>query len=394
MNQKTSIPTAALQDHLRAVVAASPGVQGVVAGLTDASETTFLGAAGVRTVGESAAMTTDSVFCLFSTTKAITATAVLQCVEEGLLDLDAPASTYIPDIGALQVIEGFDGAGAPILRAPRVDITLRHLLLHTAGLAYDFFNETYAKLAAEHGQLSIISGLKASLQTPLIFDPGERWNYGSGLDWAGLAVEQVRKARLEDVFAERIFTPAGMSSTSFTISADMRSRLVPVHARLADGSLVSTPIELPAESELQNGGHGLYGTVGDYLAFLRVWLNDGLGSGGRVLSPETVLMAVKNGLTFDVPDVIPAPNPELSNLVDLHPGTKKGWSLAFMTNEEPMPTGRPAGSLAWAGLGNLYFWLDRSTGIAGYWATQILPFWDATSLNGFTKFESLVYGTE
>jgi methyl acetate hydrolase len=116
-------------------------------------------------------MTTDSVFGIFSTTKAITGTAVLQAVEEGKLDLDAPAKNYAPDVGKLQVIDGFDTAGKPKLRAPRRDITTR-MLLHTAGFGYEFFSETYHRLAQEHGQPSVIAASKASIMTPLLFDPG------------------------------------------------------------------------------------------------------------------------------------------------------------------------------------------------------------------------------
>jgi methyl acetate hydrolase len=148
---------------LHAAVAASPGVPGVVAMATDRHANTYEGAAGKRVLGQDADMTTDSVFAIFSTTKAITGTAALQLVEEGKLDLDAPAKTYAPDIGALQVLDGFDDAGKPRLRAPKRDITTRMLLLHTAGLGYDFFNENYLRLATEHGQPSVITSSKASI---------------------------------------------------------------------------------------------------------------------------------------------------------------------------------------------------------------------------------------
>ena len=128
------------------VVTSSPRVPGVVAMVTDKRGNIYEGAAGKRVMGQDADMTTDSVFAIFSTTKSITGTAILQCVEEGKLDLDAPAKKYVPDIGKLQVIEGFDAAGNPKLRAPKRDITTRMLMLHTAGFGYDFFNETYNRL--------------------------------------------------------------------------------------------------------------------------------------------------------------------------------------------------------------------------------------------------------
>ena len=168
------------------------------------------------------AMTTDTVFAIFSTTKAITGTAIMQCVEEGKLDLDAPAKTYVPDIGKLQVLEGFDADGKPKLRAPKRDITTRMLMLHTAGLGYDFFNANYIRLAQEHGQPSVITCSKASLMTPLLFDPGDKWEYGSNIDWCGQVVEGIRGKRLGEVMKERIFAPLGMEDIAFSLTPSMR----------------------------------------------------------------------------------------------------------------------------------------------------------------------------
>jgi methyl acetate hydrolase len=145
---------------LSRVVTSDPRVPGVVAMLTDRERNIYEGAAGKRRLDRDADMTTDTAFAIFSTTKAITGTAALQLVENGKLDLDAPAKNYAPDIGKLQVIEGFDDKGEPRLRAPKRDITIRMLLLHTSGLGYDFFNETYNRLAQEKGQLSVITASK------------------------------------------------------------------------------------------------------------------------------------------------------------------------------------------------------------------------------------------
>ncbi|MFF2056947.1 serine hydrolase domain-containing protein [Rhodococcus qingshengii] len=367
-------------------------VPGVVAMITDREGNIYEGAAGERTLGHGEPMTLDTTFALFSTTKAITGTAVLQCVEEGLLDLDAPAATYVPDIGELKVLDGFDAGGNPVLREPKRDITTRMLLLHTAGFGYDFFNESYNRLSQEHGQPSVITCSKAALTTPLLFDPGEKWEYGTNIDWAGQVVESIRGQRLGDVMRERIFEPLEMTDTAFTMSPSMKDRLAPIHQRESDGSL--TPLigfELPAEPEVHMGGHGLHGTVGDYMKFIRMWLNDGAGTSGRVLSPETVAAAVQNGLEGQHVGLLPGVLPTLSNDAEFFPGVPKGWAYSFMTNEEVAPTGRPAGSLAWAGLANLYYWIDRQTGVGGFWATQILPFADPGSINGYLEFETAVY---
>ncbi|MBF7735336.1 beta-lactamase family protein [Rhodococcus erythropolis] len=381
-----------LDDVLARATQGADRVPGVVAMITDREGNIYEGAAGERTLASGVPMTLDTTFALFSTTKAITGTAVLQCVEEGLLDLDAPAATYVPDIGELKVLDGFDAGGNPVLREPKRDITTRMLLLHTAGFGYDFFNESYNRLSQEHGQPSVITCSKAALTTPLLFDPGEKWEYGTNIDWAGQVVESIRGQRLGDVMRQRIFEPLEMADTAFTMSPSMKDRLAPIHQREGDGSL--TPLigfELPAEPEVHMGGHGLHGTVGDYMKFIRMWLNDGAGTSGRVLSPETVAAAVQNGLEGQHVGLLPGVLPTLSNDAEFFPGVPKGWAYSFMTNEEVAPTGRPAGSLAWAGLANLYYWIDRQTGVGGFWATQILPFADAGSINGYLEFETAVY---
>ena len=383
--------TSAADAILHRVASGHPRVPGVVAMATDRTGTIYEGAAGKRTLGEPADMTTDSVFAIFSTTKAITGTAVLQLAENGKLDLDAPASSYAPAIGNLQVLEGFAADGKPRLRAPKRPITTRMLLLHTAGLGYDFFNEHYYRLAQEHDQPSVVTASKASLETPLLFDPGDDWEYGSNIDWAGQVVEAVTGKRLGEVMEERIFAPLGMRDTAFSLTPSMRSRLASIHQRESDGSLTPTDFELPQDPEVHMGGHGLYATVGDYCRFIRMWLNDGAGEGGRVLRPETVRMAEQNGLGDMKIKGLPGVIASLSNYAEFFPGLSKSWALTFMVNDEAAPTGRPAGALGWAGLANLFFWIDRRNGVGGFWATQILPFADAVSFGGYMDFETAVY---
>jgi methyl acetate hydrolase len=340
-------------------------------------------------------MTEDTVFAIFSTTKAIGGTAVMQCVEEGLLDLDAPAKDYAPGIGDLQVLDGFDGAGQPKLRAPKTDITTRMLMLHTAGFGYDFFNEQYNRLATDHGQPSVVTGSRAAITTPLLFDPGDRWEYGSNIDWAGQVVEGIRGKRLGEVLKERVFEPLGMSDIAFTRTDDMKVRTATIHARGDDGSL--SPMDdfaLPDNPEVDMAGHGLYASVPEYMKFIRMWLNDGGGPNGRVLKPETVQAAVQNGLQSHQNVVmLPGVIPSLSNDAEFWPGLKKSWSYTFMVNDEEAPTGRPAGAIGWAGLANCFYWIDRKNGIGGYWATQILPFGDGVSFPAYMDFEKAVYDT-
>ena len=383
---------AAADAVLEGVVSGDPRVPGVAAVATDRRTDIYRGAAGVRVLGGEEAMTSDTVCAIFSTTKAIAGTACLQLVEDGKLDLDAPAKNYAPEIGDLQVLDGFDQNGDPILRPPKRDVTTRMLLLHTAGFGYDFFNETYNRLAEEHGQPSVITSSRASLTTPLLFDPGEEWEYGSNIDWAGQVVEGIAGKRLGEVMHERILEPLGMNYTSFTLEERMRGRLADIHQRAEDGSLEPMGFELPADPEVHMAGHGLYSTAEDYAKFIRMWLNDGMGPRGWVLDKSTVEAAERNGLSGDMKiKGLPGVIPELSNYAEFFPGMPKSWALTFMINEEEAPTGRPAGSLAWAGLANLYYWIDRSNGVGGFWATQIFPFADPTSVGGYLDFETAVY---
>ncbi len=388
MNQDLKSATDAI---LQRVTTGAARVPGVVAMATDRQGTIYEGAAGQRVLGQDAAMTTDSVFAIFSTTKAITGTAILQLVEEGRLDLDAPASTYAPDIARVQVLEGFDAAGKPILRAPKRAITTRMLMLHTAGFGYEFFSDKLRDYAAATGQASVVTSTKAALSAPLLFDPGEDWDYGINIDWCGQVVEGLRGRRLGEVMAERIFAPLGMSETSFTLTPALRARLARIHQRGADGGLTPLDFELPAEPEVHMGGHGLYATVGDYCRFIRMWLNDGAGAHGRVLKPETVRMAERNGLGEKKIRMLPGVIPALSNDAEFFPGLSKSWAYTFMVNDEPAPTGRPVGALGWAGLANLFYWIDRQNGLGGFWATQIFPFGDPVSFTGYMEFETAVY---
>ena len=387
----SSLSTAA-DAVLDGVVSGSPRVPGVVALATNREGNIYEGAVGVRSLGNGVAMTTDTICAIFSTTKAIAGTACLQLVEEGRLDLDAPAKNYTPDIGELQVLDGFDDNGDPILRPPKRDVTTRMLLLHTAGFAYDFFNEQYNRMAEDHGQPSVVTSSKAALMTPLLFDPGDEWEYGSNIDWAGQVVEGVTGKRLGEVMSERILEPLGMDSTSFDLSGEMRNRMALIHQRGDDGSLTPLDFELPSDPEVHMAGHGLYSTAEDYCKFIRMWLNDGMGPGGQqIVSKETVEMAQQNGLGEMKIKGLPGVIPWLSNYAEFFPGMPKSWALTFMINDEDAPTGRPAGALAWAGLANLYYWIDRANGVGGFWATQIFPFADPTSVVGYLDFETAVY---
>jgi methyl acetate hydrolase len=366
-------------------------VPGVVAMATDRTGNIYEGSAGRRSLDSDLAMTTDTVMCIFSCTKSITGVTLMQLVEEGKVKLSDPAKNYVPDIAKIQVLEGFDEHGQPKTRPPKSDITLNQLMLHTAGFGYEFFSHDILKYIGATNTPSLITSARAALFTPLAFDPGEGWQYGTNIDWVGQVVEAVRGKRLDAVMKEHIFQKLGMHETSFIVTPDMKRRLSKIHSRGEDGALTPSDMMLPQDGEINNGGHGLYSTIGDYMKYVRMILNDGAGPSGRVLKAETVHAMAKDGLNGRKITKVMTSIPALSHDAEFFPGMPKSWGYTYMINDEDAPTGRPAGSLAWAGLANLYYWIDKKNGVGGMWGTQILPFADPTSVGGYLEFETAVY---
>jgi CubicO group peptidase (beta-lactamase class C family) len=225
-----------------------------------------------------------------------------------------------------------------------------------------------------------------------MFDPGQRWEYGINLDWAGQMVEAVSGMRLSQYIKQNITDPLGMASTAFKITPEMRARLAKVHQRGEDGAkLTVTAFEVPQEPEFEAGGGGLYSTANDYQRFMRMILNGGRGNGNQILKPETVALMSRNAMGSLRVRMLPTQNLVLTRDAEFFPGIPKTWGLSFMINEETAPTGRSAGSLAWAGLANTYFWIDPKKNIAALIMMQVLPFVDARSLALFTAYEKAVY---
>jgi CubicO group peptidase (beta-lactamase class C family) len=139
------------------------------------------------------------------------------------------------------------------------------------------------------------------------------------------------------------------------------------------------------------GGGGLYSTTGDYLKFVRMMMNGGKGNGNQVLKPDTVALMSKNAMGNTKVTMLKTAIPPLTNDAEFFPGMPKNWGLSFMINEQQAPTGRTAGSLAWAGLANTYYWIDQRKGVAGVYMTQVLPFADEKALPLFYGFEKSIY---
>jgi methyl acetate hydrolase len=289
------------------------------------------------------------------------------------------------------VLEGFDAFGEPKLRPATKSITLRQLMTHTAGFCYDMWNGDMVKYLEKTALPGIITCKNNALKTPIMSEPGTRWEYGTNIDFVGKAVEAVSGKRLDVYLRDYLFALLGMSDTGFKLGDSQRKRLVGMHARGPDGTLAPIPFEMEQDPEFHMGGGGLYGTAGDYIKFTRMILNKGKGNGNQVLRGETVATMGQNHIgELNMTKMVSAV-PDATNDVDLYPDMVKKWGLSFLINTAKTPEGRSPGSLAWAGLANTYFWIDPSRDVAGVILMQLLPFADKKCLEAFAGFERGVY---
>lgn len=352
----------------------------------------YEGAFGRRDIAAGPAMTLDTIFRIASMTKAVTSVAAMRLVERGKLALDEPIGRVLPELAAPYVLLGFDAAGKPRLRPAKRPITLRHLLTHTAGFGYEMLNSELIRYIAATHTPSTSTGELASLRLPLLFDPGEKWQYGINTDWVGRAVEAAGGRPLDEFFQDHIFDPLGMKDSGFQLSAAQRERLVQVHRRKADGSLEPIAIDMPpSRPEFWSGGGALYSTGPDYLAFLRMLLGGGRIGSAQLLRPDTVAQMGQNQVGDLAAGAMRTVMPERTNDFVLFPESECRWGLAYMINTLPGPNGRAAGSLSWGGIFNSYYWIDPEKRVAAVILTQLLPFADPSALALYGAFERGVY---
>ncbi len=366
-------------------------VAGVVAMAAGPAGTLYEGAFGTADAKTASPMASNTVFWLLSMTKAITATACMQLVEQGRLRLDQNASDILPELASPRVLDGFDPQGKPQLRSAKRPITVRHLLTHTSGYTYANWSAALTRYEQVTGLPDIASLRNAAFAAPLEFDPGDRWEYGISMDWVGKLIEQVSDQSLEVYFRENIFQPLGMSDSGFLLSSAQKRRVATLFNRQPDGRLVDAPFEMPQRPEFFMGGGGAFSTPRDYMRLLRALLAAGSLDGARILKPETVAMMMKNQIGDLRVHEMRTAHPEVSNSFDQFPGQPHTWGLSFDINERPGANGRSAGSVSWAGLLNCYFWLDPVKQVTGALFTQILPFYDARVVSLYGELERAIY---
>ena len=371
---------AALDEFLRASVA-DGRVPKVVAMAANSNEVMFQGAYGKQSVADDIDVGVHSIFNLASMTKPVTSVATMMLAEEGAFDLDDPVSMYLPDLAGRDVVTEVD-EDAGIYRTEPADseITIRQLLTHTSGLAYNFSNPTMQAMIDISGEPNVIN-------LPLVAHPGTAWNYSGSTAVLGNLVSEISGIPLDEFLHSRIFEPLAMVDTFYRVPDDKRRRVVTVH-RTVDGELVEGEVPETVQSVVRGDG-GLYGTAPDYIRLLRMLLNGGELDGTRLLSPDSVETMLTNQIGDIVVETQVSTNPARSLDFPIGAGADK-WGLGFQLTALTMPDMRAPDSYSWAGINNTHFWGDPEREIVAVILMQQLPFYGRDAMAVYEGFEQRV----
>ncbi|WPB03802.1 uncharacterized protein RHO25_008446 [Cercospora beticola] len=367
---------------------------------------------GKKGVAHKDPMTLDTVFWIASCTKMIATIACMQAVEREQLRLDDAKQVHYlcPELNNKKVLQD-DGT----LVDRKNDITLRMLLTHTSGFGYEFFNEKLKEHGRPVGYDVFHADIRDVLRMPLVHQPGEAWEYGTGIDWAGIVLERATGVRLNDWIQENIMAPLDLHSVNMFPTADMKKNLAFMHQKWPGSPekveerdhIYREPIIAETAEEraklFHSGGAGLYAKPAEYVQVLAALLNDGVSpkTGQRILQKSTIDEMWKNQIP-QWPDFarqgIPDAKKEQTNPIpQLYPqdgNPPQGWGLSMMLTQEPGATGRGRNTGWWAGIANLFWWCDREKGVAGMIASQCMPFCDPNVLGAWVNCEAAVYASE
>ena len=337
-------------------------VVGCIAQITENGETIFLKAVGRRSPDSTDKLQTKQVIRIYSMTKAIASVATLQLIEQGEVGIDDLVSKYIPSFKNVKVLENGQ------LRDAEKEITIRELITHTSGIAYDFSASPELKPYYEDAFVGVDSLEEAAniiATLPLAHDPGKAFTYGLGIDVLGRVIEIASDTSLEEYLKENVFKPLGMTNTSFT--PDKSIVQMPIVNRTVNGLSIDT-VHYETEKDVLNatfpsGGGGLWSTIGDYSRFCMAIENFGELDGVRILNPETVGFMTQNHLS-----------PSINRNKPLHERNRFGLGLGI---QPPVMTSKGLKGGArwtWGGAACTYFFIDQSQDITAVFATQLFPF--------------------
>ena len=311
----------------------------------------------------------DTIFRIYSMTKAITTAAALNLVDAGKIGVDDPVSKHIPSFADLKV------ATPSGLRAPKRPMSVRDLMLHTAGLIYGApsgaLKEAYDRLKPlQSKDLKEMTDKLA--QIPLAFDPGTDWTYSAAIDVLGRVIEVASGETLDVYLKKTIFEPLDMPDTAFNVPPEKLPRFAANYTRSTGGLKVN---DVPAKSAYAkevtffSGGGGLVSTAMDYLRFLTMIQNGGELGGHRILRPETVALMTTNQLPKEA---FPIHFNKEARL-----GTGFGFGFSVRTeNTSWDPSGR-LGEYGWGGAASTHYWVSPADKLIVITLEQIMPYqWD------------------
>ena len=375
-----------IDDTLLKIAMARGNLPGAVAMLSTRDGETYARAFGMADTTSARPMAVDTPFQIASMTKAVVSAGAMQLVERGVLSLDEPIGDLLPDLASPQVLTGFATDGTPQLRPASRPITLRHLLTHTSGLGYAFVHPELLRWCENTGMPA--PGSLASIRMPLLFDPGERWEYSVAIDWIGLAIEVATGSKLGAYLTEHVFAPLSMDHTGFPPA--LPDHAARVHVRTPEGGIATAPMYIGG-GEFESGGGGLVSTAPDYTRFVRMILRGGELDGNRVLTRESVAEMGRNQVAPLKAGAVGTAMPELATAFDPFPEQHSGWGLGFLINPDKGRDGRSAGSLSWAGIFNSYYWIDPAADVAGVFMAQMAPYADPGTLAAYAALERMAY---
>lgn len=334
---------------------------------------------GMRDVAAAAPVETDTLFRIFSMTKPITSVAAMMLYEQGAFELSDPVSRFIPSFADPRVYTG--GTPRTPLTRPAVEpMRIWHLLTHTSGLTYGFHNlhpvdAMYRAGGHEVGTppgMDLAACCDAWSQFPLLFDPGQRWNYSVATDVLGRIVEVASGCSLPEFFRTRILEPLGMHDTTFTVPPENANRLAELYEADARGKAVRSEHGHLAmrEALMSSGGGGLVSSAGDYHRFVSMLLGGGKLDGVRLLGDRTVKYMTRNHLPggSDLETLALGSFSEAAN-------AGKGFGLGFAVVDDPA-AGKvltSAGEYSWGGLASTAFWIDPAEELSVVFLTQLMP---------------------
>lgn len=320
--------------------------------------------------GEKVRQQIDDVLYLASATKLIASIAAVQCIENGTLSLTGDLSSLAPELAAKKVLTGFSDDGEPILEDQVRPITPEMLLTHTSGLAYEFLNPQLMKWRKKSPREETTEPrpVEKSFDGPLVFQPGEGWMYGPGLDWAGRIVERATGKTLGEICQQRIFDPLGINSAEFypVTREDLKARQVDLNPEDPDGTGKAVMGGDGAHQKTCKGhfgGHGMFIAGDDFLKVLKSLLaND-----GKLLKPETVDDMFKSHITPEAAasqvEAMGGPIGQAFRL-GMPLGTKAGYSLCGLVTQQDLEGYWGEGTVSWGGGMTFSWFIDRKNDMA------------------------------